>query len=101
MRVHLINKHLILDYLQRNKEAKKGVSTWLTIMANADWNTLSDMNETFGFTLRQVREVTFYIAAASVRISCRCHFLANRVHLIIRKIEIHEVQGNQVERAIR
>ena len=101
MKVHLINKRLITEYLERNKDARKGLSAWLTIMNNTDWNSVTDINETFGFTSRQGRDVTFYISIASLRITCRYHFLANRIHLIIQKIEFHEVPRHQVERAVR
>lgn len=101
MKVHLINRRLITEYLERHKDSRKSLSTWLTIMNHADWNSAADINETFGFTSRQGRDVTFYISAANPRITCRCHLLPNRVHLIIRKIEIHEVHSDQIQRAVR
>lgn len=100
MKVHLINKRLITEYMERHKDSRKSLSAWLTIMNHTDWNSVADINETFGFTSRQGRDVTFHISIASLRITCRYHFLTNRVHLIIRKIEIHEVHSNQVERAV-
>jgi len=101
MKVHLINTYLITEYMERHKDSSKSLSAWLTIMNHTDWSAVADINETFGFTSRQGRDVTLYVSTASVIIVCRYHFLVNRVHLIIRKIEIHEVQGNQVERAVR
>lgn len=101
MRVHLINRRLITEYLERNKEARKSVSAWLTIMAHADWNSLTDVNETFGFISKQGREIKFYIAISNLVVVCRHHFHANRVHILIRKIEIHEVHIDQVQRTIQ
>jgi mRNA-degrading endonuclease HigB of HigAB toxin-antitoxin module len=94
MKVHLINKRLITEYLESNKEAKRNLSTWLTIITNADWSVLVDVNETFGFTSKEGRELKFYIPLSNLRVACRYHFHSNRVHILIRKIEIHEVHGD-------
>ena len=101
MKVHLINRRLITEYLERNKEARKSISTWLTIMAHADWNTLADINETFGFTSKQGREIRFYIPLSNLVVACRSYFHANRIHILIREIEIHEVFSDQVQRPVR
>jgi mRNA-degrading endonuclease HigB of HigAB toxin-antitoxin module len=94
MKVHLINKRLITEYLENNKVAKKNLSTWLTIMTNTDWNALPDVNETFGFASKQGREVKFYMPLSNLRIACRYYFQSSRVHILIRRIEIHEVHGD-------
>jgi mRNA-degrading endonuclease HigB of HigAB toxin-antitoxin module len=96
MKVHLINKGLVTSYLGENVKARTALSHWITIMNHADWNNLSDVDQTFAlpFISKAEREVRFEIHPSRVIVTCLYYFHANRVHLLIRKIESNEVHGS-------
>lgn len=102
MKVHLINKGLVTQYLNENPKAKKGLSLWITIMNHADWDRLSDIDQTFGlpFISKAEREVKFEIPKSDITITCGYFFNSKRVHFLIRHIQSNEVQGDQVERTV-
>lgn len=102
MKVHLINKGLVTQYLRGHPKTRKSLSLWMTIMNHADWNSLSGVTQTFG--LPQIStaecEVRFEVTKAHITVTCKYFFHPDRVHLLIRHIQTNEVQGNQVEGAV-
>jgi mRNA-degrading endonuclease HigB of HigAB toxin-antitoxin module len=96
MKVHLINKGLVTQYLNDNPKARKGLTLWITIMNHADWDRVSDIDQSFGlpFISKGQREIIFEFAASNVTITCGYYFHIKRVHLLIRHIQINEVQSN-------
>jgi mRNA-degrading endonuclease HigB of HigAB toxin-antitoxin module len=88
MKVHLINKGLLTQYLNDNPKARKGLLLWITIMNHADWSSLSDIDQTFGlpFISKAEREVKFEIPKSNITITCVYFFQPKRVHFLIRHI---------------
>lgn len=99
MRVHLINKGVVRQYLNDNPKARKALSLWVTVMHHTDWNRVSDIDKTFGlpFISKAEREVKLEIPKSNIIITCGYFFYSKRVYILIRHIQINEVQGNQVE----
>jgi mRNA interferase HigB len=47
MKVHLIKKQTIEDFVLKNARSKVSFNTWLTVLKYADWNEPSDIVATF------------------------------------------------------
>lgn len=96
MKVHLINKGLVTKFFNENPKSRKGISIWIKLMNNADWNRLSDIDHTFAppFILKEQREVKFKIPSVNIILTCRYYFYTHRVHVIIRHIQVNEVQSH-------
>lgn len=96
MKVNLINKGLITEFLNENPKCKKGISIWVKLMDHVDWNRLSDIDHTFALPLisKESREVEFGIPSANITITCRYYFYTHRAHIIVRHIQANEVQSH-------
>jgi mRNA-degrading endonuclease HigB of HigAB toxin-antitoxin module len=96
MKVHLINKGLITEFLNEDPKCKKGISIWVKLMDHVDWNRLSDIDHTFTppFILKEQHEVKFEIPSVNIILTCRYYFHTHRVHVIIKHIQVNEVQSH-------
>jgi len=96
MKVHLINKGLVTKFFNENPKSRKAISIWMKLMNHADWNRVSDIGHTFVLPLisKESREVKFEIPSVNVILTCRYYFYTHRVHIIIRHIQINEVQSH-------
>lgn len=96
MKVHLINKGMITEFLNENPKCKKGISIWVKLMDHVDWNRLSDIDHTFAppFILKEQREVKFEVPTVNIKLTCRYYFYTDRVHIIIKHIQVNEVQSH-------
>ena len=92
MRVHLIRKETIADFVQRNARSKPSFAAWLTAMKYADWNEPSDIQDTFGtadLIGGGTNRVVFDIAGNNYRMICKYAFGEKQVHLFICWIGTH------------
>ena len=50
MRVHLIKKQSIVDFVAENSQSKSAFQNWLSIIRHADWEKPADILDTFVFS---------------------------------------------------
>lgn len=88
-----------MRYLNDNPKARKGLSLWMAIMNHAEWDRVSDIDQTFGlpFISKAERQAKFEILRSNITITCGYFFLSKRIYFLIRHIQTNEIQGNQVE----
>jgi len=48
MRVHLIEKQTVQDYMDGHASGRSSFENWLTGVKYADWDTPADIQKTFG-----------------------------------------------------
>lgn len=92
MKVHLIKKQTIVNFVSKNANSKSSFDYWLSIIKYADWNVPYDIVSTFNSAdiLGQSSErVVFNIGGNSYRLICKYHFGNSRVHLFIKWIGMH------------
>jgi mRNA interferase HigB len=89
MKIHLINKELVEEFLKENPKHRSNLSTWLTAINHANWDCVSDMSETFGIFLlsKNDHQVVFNMAGLDCKIVCRYIFNSKRIHLFIKVVE--------------
>lgn len=106
MKVHLIKKQSIEDYLKKNARSKSSFNIWLSILKRADWNEPYDIVSTFNtadILGKGSNRVVFNIGGNNFRIICSYHFGANKVHLFVKWIGSHSAytklcnEGRQYE----
>lgn len=86
MKVHLIKKQSIEDYVAANSAARIPFSLWLTAIKGADWSTAGNMKETFGaadLLGNGSDRVVFNIGGNHYRMICHYVFARERVRLYI------------------
>ncbi len=92
MKVHLIKKKSIFDYIIVNPRSKSGFMIWLNLIKYADWKAPSDINQTFGSAdvLGQSSDrVIFNISGNKYRIICSYYFSKKSFHLFVKWIGTH------------
>ncbi len=92
MKVHLIKRQSIEDYIEKNSRSRSSFENWLAILRYADWKEPNDMFETFNSVdiLGKGSERTvFNIGGNNYRLICKYHFGDNMVHLFIKWIGTH------------
>ena len=92
MRVHLIKKQTIQDFIITNAQSKSAFEIWYAIIKHADWNQPSDIIQTFNsadILGKGSERVVFNIAGNSYRLICKYHFGNNMIHLFIKWIGTH------------
>lgn len=93
MRIHLINKPLIEEFLMQNFRHRKAISTWLTTIKYANWSRRSDISDTFGMpkvSKDNSSQVVFELIPSNCIITCQYVFHVNRIHLFLCEIKTHE-----------
>ena len=86
MRVHLIKKLTIQNFVDGHAPAKSSFETWVTIVKYADWETPENIRQTFGAAdlLGQgSSRVVFNIGGNNYRMICKYHFGYSQVHLFV------------------
>ncbi|MGK7395077.1 MAG: type II toxin-antitoxin system HigB family toxin [Candidatus Cyclobacteriaceae bacterium M3_2C_046] len=92
MKIHLIKKQSIEDYVKINASSKTSFGTWLSILKYADWNVPADIISTFNsadILGDNSKRVVFNIGGNHYRMICKYYFGKTMVHLFIKWIGTH------------
>ncbi len=92
MKVHLIRKETIEEYVKGNSQSRLSFSEWLTKIKYADWNEAADIKNTFAkadLLANGSSRVVFYIGGNKYRMICKYGFGDKAVHLFILWIGTH------------
>lgn len=92
MKVHLIKKQSIEDYVKGNARSKVSFEIWLSIINTVDWNEPRDIILTFNsadILGRSSNRVVFNVGGNNYRLICKYHFGIRMVHLFVKWIGTH------------
>lgn len=92
MKVHLIKKQSIEDYILKNARGRVSFEVWLSIIKRVDWNEPKEIISTFtsaDILGKGSDRVVFNIGGNNFRLNCKYHFGNTRVHLFIKWIGTH------------
>ena len=92
MRLHLIKKQTIENYVRSNSQSKIPFKIWLSIIKRTDWNEPSDMLFTFSnadILGKSSDRIVFNIGGNKYRMICHYHFGKKYIHLFINWIGTH------------
>jgi mRNA interferase HigB len=92
MRVHLIKRQSIEDFIERNSRSKASFEDWLNKVKYANWNKPEDIKMTFNtadFLGNGTSRMVFDIGGNNYRLICKCVFGATYVRLYICWIGTH------------
>src|SRR6476661_3942927 len=92
MKVHLIKKQSIEDFVARFPGARVPFSIWLTVIKAVDWNEPRDILQTFGaadLLGNGSDRVVFNIGGNNYRMICKYVFTRSEVRLYINWIGNH------------
>jgi len=92
MKVHLIKKQAIEDYVQKNVRSRASFVVWLSMIKRADWNEPNEIISTFNsadILGRGSDRVVFNIGGNNYRLICKYHFGNTKVHLFVKWISSH------------
>ena len=92
MRIHLIKKQAIEQYVAGHAASKRSFEYWVTAVKYADWETPDDIRKTFrsaDILGDGSNRVVFDIGGNNYRMICKYHFLVTQVHLFVCWIGTH------------
>lgn len=92
MKVHLIKRLTIEEYVSHHARGKSSFNLWLTAIKYADWHKSDDIQETFGtadLLGNGSNRVVFNIVGNSFRMVCKYAFGDKQVHLFVCWIGTH------------
>ena len=92
MKIHLIKKQTIEEFVAKNARSRSSFSLWLTAVKFADWNQPTDIQHTFGsadLLGNSFNRVVFDIGGNNYRMICKYSFGDKQVHLFICWIGTH------------
>ena len=92
MKIHLIKKQSILDYVEKNAQSRVPFSTWLSITKRVNWNEPNDIIATFNsadILGESSNRVVFNVGGNKYRIICNYHFGKTKIHLFVKWIGTH------------
>ena len=92
MKVHLIKKQSIEDYVLKNGRSKASFEIWLSILKRVDWNEPNEIISTFNsadILGKSSERLVFNIGGNNHRLICKYHFGDTRVHLFVKWIGTH------------
>jgi len=92
MKVHLIKKQSIEDYVAKNARSRVSFKIWLSIINRADWNEPKDISLTFksaDILGKGSDRVVFNIGGNNYRMICKYFFGDTKVHLFVKWIGSH------------
>jgi mRNA interferase HigB len=92
MKVHLVKKQTIEDYILKNARSKASFEIWLSILNRADWNEPQEITLTFNSANilgKGSERVVFNIGGNNFRLICKYHFGNMKVHLFVKWIGTH------------
>ena len=97
MKVHLIKKQTIEDYIFENARSRASFEIWFSILKRADWNEPNDIISTFNsadIIGRGSERVVFNIGGNNYRLICKYHFGKMKIHLFVKWIGTHAKYTN-------
>jgi len=86
MKVHLIKKQTIENFVLANSSSKSSFNSWLTALKYADWDKPESIKRTFNsadLLGKSSKRVVFDIGGNNYRMICKYYFGKNKVHLFI------------------
>ncbi|RAV27907.1 type II toxin-antitoxin system HigB family toxin [Sinomicrobium soli] len=92
MKVHLIKKQTIEDYIVKNARSGVSFAHWLNIIRWADWKEPRDIIKTFNsadILGRGTNRLVFNVGGNNYRMICEYYFGKTRVHLYVKWIGTH------------
>lgn len=92
MKVHLIRKETIEDFVKQNAQSRKPFGDWLTKIKYADWQSPEDILNTFpsaDLLGNGSNRVVFDIGGNNYRMICKYAFGNKQIHLFICWIGTH------------
>lgn len=92
MKIHLIRKQTIENYVKANVQSKAAFTNWLSILKWAKWNAPQDIISTFNradILGEGSKRIVFNIGGNKYRMICSYHFGKQKVHLFIKWIGTH------------
>lgn len=92
MKVRLVKRKTIEDYVRKNARSRSPFRIWLTNLKFADWNEPDDMLATFGsadLLGAGSNRIVFDIGGNNYRMICKYLFGKTKVHLYIKWIGTH------------
>ena len=92
MRIHLVKKQTIEDFVRDNANARIPFSEWLSKLKFADWNTAADIKKTFGsadLIGSGSNRVVFDIGGNNYRLIGKYVFGVKQIHLFVCWIGTH------------
>ena len=102
MRVHLIKKQTIEDYVVGHAASKSSFENWLTCEKYADWEMPEDIQKTSGsadLLGNGSNRVVFDIGGDNYRMICKYHFGITKVHLFVCWIGTHAEYNKLCEKS--
>jgi mRNA interferase HigB len=92
MKVHLIKKQSIEDYVLKNARSRVSFEIWLAIIKRVDWSESKEIIATFNsadILSKGSDRVVFNVGGNNYRLICKYHFGNTRAHLFIKWIGTH------------
>ncbi len=92
MKVHLIKKQTIEDYVNKNTQSRVSFEIWISVLKGADWKKPNEIMSTFNsadILGKSSKRVVFNIGGNNYRMICRYHFGISKVHLFVKWIGTH------------
>lgn len=92
MRVHLIKKQSIEDFVLSNARSRRSFETWLSVIKRVDWKEPNEIISTFNnadILGKGSNRVVFNIGGNNYRMICKYHFGSTKVHLFVKWIGTH------------
>ena len=92
MKVHLIKRQTIEDYIACHEPGRSSFAGWLTALKRAEWDKPDDIKQTFGsvdIIGCGSNRVVFNIGGNNYRMICKYHFGNQKVHLFVCWIGTH------------
>jgi mRNA interferase HigB len=92
MKVHLIKKQSIEDFVLKNARSRASFEIWSSIIKRVDWNEPNEIVMTFNsadILGKGSDRVVFNIGGNNYRLICKYYFGNTRVHLFIKWIGTH------------
>ena len=92
MKVHLIRKETIEEYVRTNALSRISLMEWLSKIKYSDWKEPADIKATFStayFLGNGSNRVIFNISGNNYRLICAYWFGDTRAHLLVKWIGTH------------
>lgn len=92
MKIHLIKRQTIEDYIKSNAQSKVAFEIWFSIIKRVEWIEPGDIISTFNYADilgGGSSRVVFNIGGNKYRMICKYHFGDKTIHLFIKWIGTH------------
>ena len=92
MKIHLIKKQTIENFVKTNSQSKSAFASWLSILKWVEWKEPNDIISTFNtadILGESSQRVVFNIAGNKYKMICSYHFGKSKVHLFVKWIGTH------------